>query len=257
MLYYDTKHLDIDNYISNEVYSDFNCPVHIHNYLELVYIKEGELEVHIDDNTYILVAGDICLIKPMEAHSYKTNTLSKCQIVDFSCDYADEFVRQYKDLIVSNPIIKSNFNWYIMREISVKKDDFYLMKAIINFLISKYIANATFTEKNKKVDSFIKNMVDYIDNNYDKDISLESCANELGYTPTYLSALINKTFNRTLLSMVNEKRILKALSLLEESNMNITEIASLCGYTSLRSFNRNFKNYVGVSPTEFKSNSEY
>lgn len=256
MLYYETKHPERNEYISNEFFQNFNFPLHIHNHLELAYLIDGEMEVHIDDNVFNLTKGDICLIKPMESHSYTTNSRSKCQIVVISTDYADKFIQEYKNYTALNPVIKGEFNSKIMALLHEKGSNYYLMKSLINYIIYMYIASTSFIKKNMKIYSFIKNVIEYIDNNYDKEPSLEILSKELGYTPTYLSALINSTFNKTFINMINEKRVAKAVHLLCNSNLNITEIADSCGYNTLRSFNRNFLSLMGLSPTDFRNKAQ-
>ena len=54
----------------------------------------------------------------------------------------------------------------------------------------------------------------------------------------------------------NRHRISKACYLLRTTDKTILECACDCGYTSLRSFNRNFKEHVGLSPKEYRDSAK-
>ena len=59
---------------------------------------------------------------------------------------------------------------------------------------------------------------------------------------------IGKTFP----AFVNDLRIGRACRLLAETEMNVTEIALLCGYRNLSNFNRQFLQLKKGSPSDFR-----
>ena len=54
------------------------------------------------------------------------------------------------------------------------------------------------------------------------------------------------------MSIINDYRIEKAQALLKEGNLTITEIALSCGYSCIRSFNRNFLKICAIAPKLYK-----
>ena len=74
----------------------------------------------------------------------------------------------------------------------------------------------------------------------------------LGYNSSYLSRYFSDATEMSFISFVNKYKISRACYLLTNTDKTVPECAYDCGYTSLRSFNRNFKKHVGVTPREYR-----
>lgn len=99
----------------------------------------------------------------------------------------------------------------------------------------------------------INKVLKYIDDNLNKDLSLEKLSAIAYYSPFHLHRLFKAYTNETLNSFINRKRIEKTASLLiHEKDITITELALNYGFNSNSSFSRAFKKSYGVSPSEFK-----
>ena len=98
-------------------------------------------------------------------------------------------------------------------------------------------------------------IIDYIESNYKKDISLKSIAVEFGMSQTYISLYIKRTLGINFFDYVQLKRIKEAKALLQNSNQSIGDIAHLVGFENSNSFIRTFKRYEGVTPGQYKKMS--
>jgi len=96
-------------------------------------------------------------------------------------------------------------------------------------------------------------VVEYIDSHYTEDITLEKIARTLGYSYRYMSGVINRFFGQPLPKVINRYRVNYACDLLLNTEEEITGISLLCGFGSVRNFNRNFKAVMGVSPREYRN----
>jgi AraC-like DNA-binding protein len=92
----------------------------------------------------------------------------------------------------------------------------------------------------------------------DPELSLKVLAAKLGTNSTTLSAAINASANNNFNSVINKLRveyvchqILNQLNAPADPKSSLTQLASDAGFNSKNSFNRNFKKFVGVSPTHF------
>ena len=74
----------------------------------------------------------------------------------------------------------------------------------------------------------------------------------MGFSESYCSKYIKKKTNMNFLEYLNNERIEKAKTELRLTDESITEIAYLTGFTSIQSFNRVFKSFCEVSPTEYR-----
>ncbi len=91
----------------------------------------------------------------------------------------------------------------------------------------------------------------YINNNYERDLKLETIAPLFGYSSSYLGKLFSKNgsnFN----SYVDQIRIAKAKELLKEPDLKVYEIATRVGYKDVNYFHIKFKKYTSTSPAEFR-----
>ncbi len=68
----------------------------------------------------------------------------------------------------------------------------------------------------------------------------------------YLSAVFSRHENMTLEKFIIRQRILKAMELIQDGDMNLSEIAFVMGYSSVQYLSNQFKDLVGVSVTDFK-----
>jgi AraC family transcriptional regulator len=99
----------------------------------------------------------------------------------------------------------------------------------------------------------------FIDENLDSTLSLEIIAKVGFYSPFHLHRIFKAICNETLNSYITRKRIEKTASiLLRQKNVSISELSLQYGFNSNSSFTRTFKNFYGISPTEFrKSKTKY
>ncbi|SMQ63194.1 two-component system, response regulator YesN [Bacillus sp. OV166] len=108
------------------------------------------------------------------------------------------------------------------------------------------------TNKNKGYSPIIKSILDYLEINYDKSISLKSLGEEFLVSPNYISRLFKKEVEKGLFDYLNEIRIQKAKSLLKDYKLKIYEIAERVGFKSQVHFAIVFQKYEGMSPKDFR-----
>lgn len=92
----------------------------------------------------------------------------------------------------------------------------------------------------------------YLEDNYSEEISLDTVAEVVNLSTSYLSFIFKEISGRNFVDYVNEFRVEKAKILLEESALNIAQIGERVGYNSANSFSKVFKKYVGISPGQFR-----
>lgn len=101
--------------------------------------------------------------------------------------------------------------------------------------------------------NFTDNLEKYLDENFQKDISLESLSEKFHFSPTYLSRKFHQDKGLTINSYLKNKRIEYSIHLLKDSDIPINDLASKSGYNNISHFNRVFKEVTGKTPTEYRS----
>lgn len=98
----------------------------------------------------------------------------------------------------------------------------------------------------------IKQVLNHIHENYREDMSLKSLGLQYKIHPGYLGKLFHKETNDTFTEYINKYRIEKAKALLRDTSLKVHEIARQVGYWETGYFHKQFKKYVGASPTDYK-----
>jgi AraC-like DNA-binding protein len=243
------------SYSGHEIYSQFDenltFGIHLHNSFELVFVKEGELSVSLDGKDYTVKKGQAMFILPNSVHSYKTEKYSLSSLYIFSNRYVHTFYGQIKNKAPTCPIFDLE-SPSILEKLNDETIDKYLAKSIFYNLIYQFNKNTDYEEKNtKRLDNYGR-ILSFISMHYQENITVKDVAREMGYDHRYVTSLIKKGLDTTFRALLNEYRIQNAQYLLATEAKSIAEIAYECGYDSLCSFNRNFKEIVGLTPKQFR-----
>lgn len=98
----------------------------------------------------------------------------------------------------------------------------------------------------------ISNIINFIAESYTSDICVSELSKIFGYNEKYIGKLFIKHTGKTIKEYLNEKRLTLALSLLGNTTLQITEVASKCGFNNVTYFNRLFKEKYGTSPNKYR-----
>ncbi|WP_321340176.1 response regulator [uncultured Cohaesibacter sp.] len=98
----------------------------------------------------------------------------------------------------------------------------------------------------------MQNVLNYIERNLNKEITLEDAANCASVSPCYFSRLFKKSMGETFVAYVKHRRINHAKDLLEGSDLPIMNIALDLSFNDINYFAKVFKKEVGVTPSEFR-----
>lgn len=93
----------------------------------------------------------------------------------------------------------------------------------------------------------------YIEQNYEKDVSLDTLSRQLNYSNTYLSRLIKKNCGKNFTELLLDCRIRHAKELLKTSELKINQIAAAVGYGDFSYFIQIFKKKAGVTPSDYRT----
>ncbi|WP_100404716.1 response regulator [Bacillus solitudinis] len=105
----------------------------------------------------------------------------------------------------------------------------------------------------KNTNKLINSVLDYIRQNYDKDISRETVANKVYISPGYLSLIFKQQLNMSFLDFLHKTRIEKACQLLSDPGKRVADIAIQVGYNDEKYFFQVFKKYMGMTPKQFRN----
>ncbi|WP_166382906.1 helix-turn-helix domain-containing protein [Polaribacter sp. 11A2H] len=106
---------------------------------------------------------------------------------------------------------------------------------------------------NSLVSDRIKNIIDFVDKNYQNKIDAAQLGDLVFMTSVSFSKFFKKTFNKTFTAYLNEYRVSKACELLKESETSVEQIAFETGYPNLSFFHRKFKLFTNKTPAQYRA----
>ena len=240
---------------------------HLHNHVEFMYVISGKTNLTIGNNTTSLSAGDIAIIFPNQIHCGQV--LEKCQILFFI--FTPEFLPLLKTTfntqVLSQPIVNIIELSELAKESIAKvltlqqtfpndSSDFNRQvqyTGILFIILGDIFDKGTLIKySNDKNTNMYQTILEYVDTNCSKDISLKQMSRDLGINMYYISRIFTHNFNISFTDYITQKRLLLASSLLLETDMNITSVMYESGFKSERTFYRSFKLFFNKTPLEYK-----
>lgn len=175
-------------------------------------------------------------------------------------DYAREALKLGVFDYILKPIDENEITDILIRAINLVKHHKIGLKQNKNMKdqirkLQNDFVSLTINEEDKKYTGkniLIIKAVSYIAENFNKDISLENVAEMVYISPHYFSEIFKKTIGIGFTEYVRKIRMEKAALLLSHPEFKVKEIAPMVGYNDVSYFNRVFKRYYNMSPSDYK-----
>lgn len=272
--FYETRQYDSPIKVWYRVYNDMHIIAHWHSEIEFIFIKDGASEITVGDRSITAKKGDLVVCDSGEIH-YSSSTY-----MDNSLEFLifDPMIihNLFDGFHLKNPLLKKETlkNMGLEKELSLLleltvnemeyKENFYdeIIAASLKkfcFLLHRKTAHLTEYTKNReykqKIHKF-RELLDFIEDFYNTDLSLDQASERMNLSKSYFSTLFKEYTGSNFVKYVNAIRIEKAVLDLKDKNKSITDIAFTHGFNNIRTFNRIFKEFTGLTPTEFAKKSE-
>lgn len=252
--------------------NSFNFMINFHkheSFMEIHYIKSGMVRFTIDNEIYIadnqsIVVVDRNVVHKMEIISEQAETY----VCEFSVLHQEkDGTARYVDNIFSSdsPIIRNEeykeIIWTMIHALYTEaweKQAGYsricndLIQLIIHYIqrISKQPGYPKARVCQTKMEA--KKIMDYLDQSYMEDISLQDVSEKFHMHPNSICHLLKKEFNTSPKQYMLERRLGEAQYMMSSTSMSIEKIAEAVGYKNLNHFYRKFNSVYGISPTQWR-----
>ena len=135
-----------------------------------------------------------------------------------------------------------------------EQSPFHLMGHFYLFadLLAQSVARPQPAATSKMSDYYIKEAINFIEQNFQNDISIEDVAAVCGINRSYLGRIFRTSTGRSPQEFLIHYRMTKAAELLKLTTLSIGDIGSAVGYENALHFSRAFKNVYGVSPRTWR-----
>lgn len=252
---------------------------HWHEELELIVVSEGSAIIAVDGDKYIVNEGNGFFINPGVLHGgwiYESPTcrfhsiVFHPRLVGGSPDSI--FWTKYLNSILNNTSFKGLFLDYAIQWqkdllcsidevwfLCVNEEDGYefevrnVLSKII-YLMSKHLDFIESNTSTKKLrdSQRMKNMLQYIDENYSENITINEIAGSVSLSVSECLRCFHSTIGTTPIQYLKAFRIKKAAELLTNTNMKIVDIGIICGFQDMSYFAKTFRNIYGCTPSKYR-----
>ncbi len=226
---------------------DNGFPLHLHRSFELYAQLEGTAEVTVDGKKCTLTPGNAVLIFPFQLHSYKTTGPNRRTVCIFSPDLVPDF---YSGREQSVPV-GNVFPLHLTDEIPV--GNLCLKRSFAYRICGEFDLGRSYSPKSQSVDpTVLTELLLFAEKNFRGTCLLRDAAASIGYDYAYISKFFKRQTGVPFRQYVNRLRIQESQKLLTHSSRNILQIAENCGFSCLRTFDREFVSVTGQTPTEYR-----
>lgn len=249
------------------------------------YVLSGSASITISGTTSMLYRDT--LIYYPKGTIYELNSLSEnCKLIslNFDCgqdEYLDTEVRvpqpyvpnsetptdhmlseiAENDSFLSYPISFYNaqeYLPYLLRILDEFRRAMPYSRNLCSCILKELLIMLHYTSQNTSSNNrqAIREILDYIENNYMEPLTNESLADRFGYHPNYLCRLFKSSIQTSPRQYILQTRLAQAKKLISETALSLTEISSMVGFQDYPYFSSYFKKKTGLTPSSYRNQSQ-
>lgn len=250
-----------------------------HENYEMVYMKKGYAVFEISGQRVELGPNDIVIIKPLQYHKFNVKSENGCEFIVLNFTFENRINGEFSQIPMEdflNFVSSKETGPYITLKVSPKNEIVVLLNRILkereslelgseflNYLLIlelfvllsralKMEWENSIKSKSPKLKELIGISVNFINNNFERDISLGDIAKFVFLSPSYFTRAFKDETGMSPINYLLKTRIERAKELLADTSIKISDIALNVGFSNQQRFNEMFKKYAKVTPLQYR-----
>lgn len=256
---------------------------HWHKEIEIIYVKEGNVNIGVNDVPIQLKRDDIYFINGGDVHYFLASPESERIVIQFDLSFFQDISslektnKEMRNLFSS--IVQASSLWSqevadqmrqllmtVHEENNERKSGYrYVIKAkmfeMLAILSREVPQNENWNNQVREEISSTKQMENlerldkifmYIEAHYQDTITLNDISAYMGFSSFYFTKFFKKNTGTTFIQFLTEYRLNKAKWILLNEDATVTEVAERTGFSSVKTFHHQFKDLMGISPLKYK-----
>lgn len=232
---------------------------------QLLYIAAGAARFYFDEGECVVSKGNMVLFRPQQAQKYEFSSADKTETywVHFTGNAVEDMLQHYRiphDASVFFAGGSPDYPWLfrrLIKELQLQRTNFEELLAMelrhIFLLISRYLheghcATAQMLDEIERAEHEFRE-------HYNKPIVIDEYAKACGMSANWFTQNFRRITKQTPMQYIVSLRIANAMSLLDQTDYTISQIASAVGYDNALYFSRIFKKHTGMSPSDYKKHN--
>ena len=253
------------NVASAKYGGDWHSVPHTHNHVELFYIVGGKGQFRIEDQLYPVNTNHLVIINPNVTHTEVSLNAQPLEYIVLGIDgielsISDTSNGQFAILDHFESIDISSCLRNILREMEQKQPGYEdICQAFLEILIIRLMRSTglsvptepAVTAGNRQCAAIRR----YIDLHFKEALNLDQLAEEAHMNKYYLSHTFKKEYGVSPINYMISRRLEESKYLLAETDLSMSQIAQLLGFSSLSYFSQVFSRTQSLSPMEYRQNT--
>jgi len=230
---------------------------------QLLYVASGKTHFYFDGKDREVTAGHMILFQPRQEQHYEYFAKDKPEVywVHFTGGDVKNILRRY-EIPLDNPVFYSGSSStyaYLFKEMI---NELQTCRVGYQELLEMYLrqifllVQRSRQERKPTVSSYIQEEMEYarryFNEHYNEPISIEEYAQSRGMSVSWFLRNFKQITTMSPMQYILSIRMNNAVSLLETTDYNITEISAIIGYDNPLYFSRIFRKQIGMSPSDFR-----
>ena len=245
---------------------DWHSVPHTHNHLELFYIVGGKGQFLIQDQLYPVNVNNLVIINPNVPHTEVSLNAQPLEYIVLGIEgleltlpdsgEARYCIYSFPD---QNEVLACMQK--ILQEMQDRRPQYEtLCMAYMDIIMVQLMRGASLsvTETQARFPSNRQCAAvrQYIDQHYKENLTLDLLAEKVSINKYYMAHAFKREYGVSPINYLIACRIREGKRLLAETDLSLSQIATVLGFSSSSYFSQSFRNAEGVSPTEFRKSHQ-
>ena len=254
------------NVASSRYGGDWHSMPHTHNHTELFYIVGGKGQFFIEDQVFPVDVNNLVVINPNVVHTEASLNAQPLEYIVLGIEgialaTSENSNGQFCLLDHFESAEISGCLRNILREMEQKSPGYEdVCQAFMEILVIRLMRNTTLSVAEElpavSGNQQCAQVRRYIDDHFKEALTLDLLADEAHMNKYYLSHAFKKEYGVSPINYMLSRRIDESKYLLAETDLSLSRIAQLLGFSSLSYFSQAFRKSQDISPMEFRQNAK-
>ena len=253
------------NVASSRYGGDWHSVPHTHKHMELFYIVSGKGQFLIQDQLYPVNVNNLVIINPNVSHTEVSLNAQPLEYIVLGIDgielaAGENTNSQFSILDYLESAEISSCMRNILREMEQKNTGYEdVCQAYMEILIIRLMRNTALAVPSEpqivSANHQCAAVKRYIDLHFKEPLTLDQLANEAHMNKYYLSHAFKREYGTSPINYMITRRIEESKYLLAETDLSMSQIAQLLGFSSLSYFSQVFRRTQAATPMEYRQST--
>ena len=246
---------------------DWHSVPHTHNHVELFFIVGGKGQFLIEDQTYAVNTNDLVIINPNVTHTEVSLSAQPLEYIVLGIEGIELATGANSDgqFCILDHFESAEFSSClrnILRETELEQPGYEdVCQAYMEILIIRLMRNTALsipaepqTITGNRQCAAVRR---YIDLHFKEPLTLEQLAEEAHMNKYYLAHTFKREYGVSPISYMISRRVEESKYLLAETDLSMSQIAQLLGFSSLSYFSQVFRRIQSLTPMEYRQSNRH